>query len=167
MGAAAAGAGHYRLRGELAGLVRTFPLESGTNTVGSAGDCAVLLPARGVSRRHALVRVDGDGVSVEDEGSRNGTFVAGVAVKRAPVACGDEIRFGPVSLRLECLERGDVELAVELAPRWRGRAWPRAASRPPRSTWTPRSPTVPARASCSLPATCRARRRRWRACTRR
>jgi transcriptional regulator with GAF, ATPase, and Fis domain len=116
MAATARGAAYYRLRGELAGLVRTFPLEGGSNAVGSAGDCAVLLPARGVSRRHALVHVDGGEVSVEDQGSRNGTFVAGVAVKRAPVACGDEIRFGPVSLRLECLERGDVDLAVELAP---------------------------------------------------
>jgi len=39
---------------------------------------------------------------VADIGSRNGTFVNGVSVQRKRVSPGDTIRFGKVSLRLDC-----------------------------------------------------------------
>jgi transcriptional regulator with GAF, ATPase, and Fis domain len=105
----------YRLRGEVAGLVRGFALAPGSHRVGSTSECDIVLPVRGVSRRHAVVRVSEEGVTVEDDGSRNGTFVAGVPVRRAAVAPGDEIRFGPVALRLETLDAQDAELALELS----------------------------------------------------
>jgi transcriptional regulator with GAF, ATPase, and Fis domain len=104
----------YRLRGEVGGLVRTYNLDPGRHLVGSTSDCQVVLPVRGVSRRHALITVDAEGVSVSDEGSHNGTFVAGVAVTRAAVTPGDEIRFGAVALRLERVFAQDAELALEL-----------------------------------------------------
>jgi pSer/pThr/pTyr-binding forkhead associated (FHA) protein len=48
-----------------------------------------------VSRRHARVVVDADGVTIEDLGSRNGTWLADQPLTgRAPVREGDAIRLG-------------------------------------------------------------------------
>ncbi len=57
-----------------------------------------------VSRRQALVRVEGDGVTIEDLGSKNGTFVndSRVGVPTALVD-GDEIRLGSFRLRFRRL----------------------------------------------------------------
>ncbi len=105
----------YRLRGEVGGLVRAFPLAAGRNRVGSDAGCDVVLPVRGVSRRHAAVEVGREGLSVSDESSRNGTFLAGARVEAARLAPGDEVRFGPVTLRVERVEAEDAELAIDLA----------------------------------------------------
>jgi DNA-binding winged helix-turn-helix (wHTH) protein len=51
-----------------------------------------------VSRRHALLRWDDEGVVLTDLGSKNGTFVKGVRVSEPiPLEDGDEIRLGLVS----------------------------------------------------------------------
>jgi len=106
----------YRLRGEVAGLVRSYPLVNGENRIGSSGDCDVVLPLRGVSRRHATLRVGSGRLTLEDAQSRNGTFAGAEAVHgRRPVAPGDELRFGPVALRLEQVPSQDAELAIDLA----------------------------------------------------
>ena len=105
----------YRLYGEVGGLVRSFPLAAGTNRVGSEAECEVVLPVRGVSRRHAVLEVGGGGIGLADEGSRNGTFLAGARVERARVSPGDDIRFGPVTLRLERVPADDDELAIDIA----------------------------------------------------
>jgi transcriptional regulator with PAS, ATPase and Fis domain len=75
----------------------------------------VVLPVRGVSRRHAAVEVGREGLTVADEGSRNGTFLAGARVEAARLEPGDEVRFGPVTLRVERVEAEDAELAIDLA----------------------------------------------------
>ena len=113
--AAAEARPRYRMRGEVGGLVRSFPLVAGRNRVGSDADCDVVLPVRGVSRRHAAVEVGRDGLTVADEGSRNGTFLAGARVEAARLSPGDEVRFGPVALRVERVETEDAELAIDLS----------------------------------------------------
>src|SRR5574340_1610518 len=105
----------YRLCGEVAGLVRAFVLQAGDNRVGSDGEGEIILPVRGVSRRHAVVHVGVQGLTVDDLGSRNGTFVADEAVRRSRVSPGDQIRFGPVALRLERIDARDADLAIEFA----------------------------------------------------
>jgi predicted component of type VI protein secretion system len=48
-----------------------------------------------VSRRHAAIRVQGDGVSIEDLGSTNGTFVNDERIEGTrPLRDGDTVRFG-------------------------------------------------------------------------
>jgi transcriptional regulator with AAA-type ATPase domain len=103
-----------RLRGRVGSEELSFLLAPGDNPVGSSGANAVVLRVRGVSRRHACLRGDGGGYTVEDLGSKNGTFVNGRQVRRSPVLPGDEVGFGPVSLRVETLAAGDVELAIDL-----------------------------------------------------
>jgi DNA-binding winged helix-turn-helix (wHTH) protein len=74
---------------------RQFPLAPGENIIGRDPDLAVSLIAPTVSRRHARVLVLDDGATIEDFGSKNGTFVGGVPVRSsAPLAHGDVIHFG-------------------------------------------------------------------------
>ena len=73
-----------------------LPLAVGESVVGRGHDADVRIPVSEVSRRHARVVVEKSRVTIEDLGSRNGTFVRGVAAKRpTPLADGDEVAFGP------------------------------------------------------------------------
>jgi pSer/pThr/pTyr-binding forkhead associated (FHA) protein len=48
-----------------------------------------------VSRRHARISLDADGVVIEDLGSKNGTYVNDRRVSEpTPVANGDQVRIG-------------------------------------------------------------------------
>ena len=74
---------------------RQFPLAPGENIIGRDPDLAVSLIAPTVSRRHARVIVIDNGATIEDFGSKNGTFVGGVPVRStARLAHGDVIHFG-------------------------------------------------------------------------
>jgi DNA-binding winged helix-turn-helix (wHTH) protein len=92
-GAPAAG----RIRYWLLWDARQIPLESGDNIVGRAPDAAVWIDAPGVSRHHARIRLDGTAVTLEDLGSKNGTYLHGERVAApAPLCDGDQIRLGSV-----------------------------------------------------------------------
>jgi transcriptional regulator with AAA-type ATPase domain len=103
---------HYRLRGEVGGAARAYVLRPGENWIGSMAGNNIVLPVRGVSRRHALLTLDPAGLTLEDMGSRNGTLVKGVRVQRTHLRAGDEIRVGPVRLRLEEVEPEDISIAI-------------------------------------------------------
>jgi predicted component of type VI protein secretion system len=54
-----------------------------------------------VSRRHAAIRVQADGVAIEDLGSTNGTFVNDQRIEGLrPLSDGDVVRFGNTVWRL-------------------------------------------------------------------
>jgi DNA-binding winged helix-turn-helix (wHTH) protein len=76
---------------------RQIPLNEGDNLVGRGPDAAVWIEAPGVSRHHARIRLDGDEATLEDLGSKNGTYLRGRAVTApSPLADGDQIRIGSV-----------------------------------------------------------------------
>jgi DNA-binding winged helix-turn-helix (wHTH) protein len=76
---------------------RQIPLFDGENIVGRAPDAAVWLDAPGVSRQHARIRLDGGQATVEDLGSKNGTFVGGERLTAPHVLSdGDQIRVGSI-----------------------------------------------------------------------
>jgi DNA-binding winged helix-turn-helix (wHTH) protein len=54
---------------------RMLPLEAGENVLGRAEDVAVRIEAPGVSRRHARILLAQDQVTLEDLGSKNGTYL--------------------------------------------------------------------------------------------
>jgi DNA-binding winged helix-turn-helix (wHTH) protein len=54
---------------------RVIPLVEGENVLGRDEGVTVRIDAPGVSRRHARIRVDATGATIEDLGSKNGTFV--------------------------------------------------------------------------------------------
>jgi serine phosphatase RsbU (regulator of sigma subunit) len=79
-------------------------LSTGAPTsIGRALESAVVLAHERVSRRHALLSFRRDGWFVVDQGSKEGTFVNGVAIvarRPTPVGPGDLLRIGPWVLRL-------------------------------------------------------------------
>jgi DNA-binding winged helix-turn-helix (wHTH) protein len=74
-------------------------LAEGSNLVGRERDCAVRIDSPSVSRHHARILVIQGEATVEDLGSKNGTYVNEEAVK-TPVALKDrvEIRVGSVKM---------------------------------------------------------------------
>ena len=76
----------------------TFQVEGERTTIGRSPDCEIFLDDVTVSRRHATLARNGDAVTLEDQGSLNGTFVNRRRVESAPLADGDEIQIGKYRL---------------------------------------------------------------------
>lgn len=104
----------FRLRGEIAGSLRDFPLQLGENSIGRSSDCGVKLSVKGVSQRHAVLTVGPDSLRLEDLSSKNGSFVNGSRVTSAALQAEDEIWIGSAELRLEEVDAGESRLAVAL-----------------------------------------------------
>lgn len=82
--------------------VQSHPLCVGEYTVGRNG-ATIRLPSNDVSRLHAKLIVDLNGVTVIDLGSTNGTWVGAVKLTKGQSICvspGQEIRFGEYPLIL-------------------------------------------------------------------
>ena len=75
---------------------RQVALTEGENIIGRAPDASVWIDAAGVSRHHARI-IASNAPTIEDLGSKNGTFVRGAPVT-VPHALndGDQIRLGSV-----------------------------------------------------------------------
>jgi hypothetical protein len=80
----------------------SIDVPAGGSVIGRDRGCAVQIDADSVSRHHARVNVDGRDVSIEDLGSKNGTWVAGERI-RGPVSLTDGIcfRLGSETVRFE------------------------------------------------------------------
>jgi hypothetical protein len=84
-------------------------LRPGENVLGRSRDAAVWVDDASVSRRHAIVRVSDSGATLEDCGSRNGTFLRGQPVGDPVIlADGDEFVLGGVVLLFRCFRRGEA-----------------------------------------------------------
>jgi DNA-binding winged helix-turn-helix (wHTH) protein len=76
------------------------PLAEGANVIGRGTDASVWIDAPGVSRHHARILINGGEATIEDLGSKNGTYVAGEAVTSPRrLDDGDQIRLGSVVVR--------------------------------------------------------------------
>jgi pSer/pThr/pTyr-binding forkhead associated (FHA) protein len=69
--------------------------------IGRLPECQVVLQDSNVSRRHAELRRNGDGVILTDLGSTNGTRVNGTPVREQLLASGDEVSVGSTKLIFE------------------------------------------------------------------
>ena len=68
-------------------------------SVGRARSGAIVIESERVSRVHAHVRRKGSEITIEDAGSRNGTFVNGEPITGpTPLASGDQIVVGPATM---------------------------------------------------------------------
>lgn len=78
---------------------REIALHEGENILGRERDAAAWIDVYSVSRRHARIVVAGDRATLEDLGSKNGTFLRGEAVTRpAALSDGDRLRIGTVQM---------------------------------------------------------------------
>jgi pSer/pThr/pTyr-binding forkhead associated (FHA) protein len=78
------------------GTRRGFPLARGTTTIGRKTDCHIRIPLAEVSRHHAEIVVEEDGVLLKDLGAANGTFLNNRRVTEEDIEPGDQILIGPV-----------------------------------------------------------------------
>jgi pSer/pThr/pTyr-binding forkhead associated (FHA) protein len=75
----------------------TFILKEGENSVGRESVCDIVISHASLSRRHAVVTVRSNTVTVRDLGSKNKTWVNGEAIaSEMTIISGAEIRFGSV-----------------------------------------------------------------------
>ena len=74
---------------------------AGPLVVGRAADADISVFDATISRRHAELRVAGDGVAIKDLASVNGTFINGVRVSEGVVRVHDSVAFGKVVFRLK------------------------------------------------------------------
>jgi pSer/pThr/pTyr-binding forkhead associated (FHA) protein len=83
-----------------------MPLAEGDNIVGRGDECAIVVDADTVSRRHACITVTGGKVRVRDLDSTNGTFVNKLPVVAATMLKnGDEVSFGSATMRYRIIDR--------------------------------------------------------------
>jgi len=76
---------------------RQIAVDAGEHILGRAPEVSVWIDAPGVSRHHARLVVAGQDATVQDLGSKNGTFVGEEpATSPRRLVDGDQIRLGPV-----------------------------------------------------------------------
>jgi DNA-binding winged helix-turn-helix (wHTH) protein len=92
---------------------RKSMLLEGASVIGRAPEATIQCDVAGVSRHHARIVVSKDGVTLEDLGSKNGTYLQRTRITSARLSDGDEIRIGKASLifRIEPVS-GETETVV-------------------------------------------------------
>jgi DNA-binding winged helix-turn-helix (wHTH) protein len=92
---------------------RKTMLLQGANVIGRAPEATVQCDVAGVSRHHARIVASTDEVTLEDLGSKNGTYLHRQRITSARLSDGDEIRIGMALLifRIEPAS-GDTETVV-------------------------------------------------------
>jgi DNA-binding winged helix-turn-helix (wHTH) protein len=94
-------------------------LGAGDHVIGRDPDVDVFLNHPGVSRRHAVIRISRDVATIEDLGSKNGTFVGEQLLNGARTLIdGDVIRVGSAELTITVVE---VQTSTETVPEGRSR----------------------------------------------
>ena len=84
-----------------------YPLGEGQHTVGRSSECSIQLPQVTVSRRHLMIQVAGDRVTITDLGSHNGTWLNRRRLRpgeAASVRGSDQIYLPAVALRIRPVE---------------------------------------------------------------
>ena len=90
-----AGSGRRHPVGWLISATRTLPLHEGQQIIGRDPTLEICLDSPKVSRRQARIAISGNGATIEDLASKNGTFVRKARIECATgLNSGDEIRFG-------------------------------------------------------------------------
>lgn len=79
--------------------------------VGQSPSCEIRLADRTVSRRHAALELEVDGVRLVDLGSRNGTRVNGLRIHDVVLSGGETITMGDTELRVGATTRVSIPTA--------------------------------------------------------
>ena len=85
---------------------REIALDASENVIGRDSAAVVWIDDSSVSRRHARITLDDKGATIEDLGSKNGTFVRGRRFEK-PARLGDRdvIKIGPARLVFRLLKK--------------------------------------------------------------
>ncbi|MCM2323546.1 MAG: FHA domain-containing protein [Oligoflexia bacterium] len=77
-----------------------YAIRDGEVTIGRQAGNVIVLSSAKVSKRHCVLLVSGDEITVQDQGSSNGTFVNGSLAKERRVKPGDRISVGEFVMEL-------------------------------------------------------------------
>lgn len=78
---------------------KMYPV-TGPTVIGRAPECTIPVGVDEISRRHCELKPVADGLSVEDLGSANGTYINGQRVQKGFMKAGDELRLDAVRFML-------------------------------------------------------------------
>ena len=100
---------------------REFALKDGENVLGRDPEAAVYIDHTGVSRRHARIVLTGRRATLEDLGSKNGTFLRDQRIETPqPLVDGDLFDLGRLSLRFHLASGGRDSTKTEGGEERRG-----------------------------------------------
>jgi DNA-binding winged helix-turn-helix (wHTH) protein len=89
---------------------RVILLPEGIHEIGRRQGCSVFIDASSVSRVHARLHVGRETLLLEDNASKNGTFVSGKRIATAtPLRAGARVRCGEVEMLVERIGGGLTE----------------------------------------------------------
>jgi adenylate cyclase len=100
----------YRLIYQDGDTPQAYTFTEGEVTIGRSPDCQIVLKDFGISRTHARLFADEEGVRIQDLKSKNGTQVNGVPVVEAPLKDGDRILLGKFQIAFSKTLEGKVVL---------------------------------------------------------
>src|SRR4051812_21749001 len=100
----------YRLIYQDGDTPPAYTFTEGEVTIGRSPDCQIVLKDFAISRTHAKLIADEDGVRIQDLKSKNGTQVNGVPVVEAPLKDGDRILLGKFQISFSKTLEGKVVL---------------------------------------------------------
>jgi adenylate cyclase len=103
----------YRLNYQDGEAAQSYTFTSGEVVIGRSPECQVVLKDFGISRNHAKLIVDDDGVRIQDLKSKNGTQVNGVPIVEAKLSDGDRILLGKFQIAFSKALDAKVELDEE------------------------------------------------------
>jgi DNA-binding winged helix-turn-helix (wHTH) protein len=86
---------------------REVALRAGAHVLGRVVDGLTRIDSSSVSRRHAMIVIEDGAATLEDLGSKNGTFLRGKRISApTPLVDGDEFRLGRVRITLKAARDG-------------------------------------------------------------
>ncbi len=90
----------WHLESQTDGEVRRIPLHPMPFRIGRRPGLELVLETESISKVHAEIYAEGEGLRVRDLQSTNGTFVNGEAVEDGPIREGDVLHFADLEFRL-------------------------------------------------------------------
>lgn len=91
----------------------TIPLTAQVLTIGRSDENDIVVQSEGVSRNHAKIVADSHGISIMDNGSKNGILVNGSRKTESPLSEGDIVQVGDFSFRVRTMVEAESPMGFE------------------------------------------------------
>ncbi len=100
--------------GKLAG--QEIPLPEGRHVLGRSEECQIKITEQGVSKKHAELEVDKQGVTILDLHSSNGTFINGVKIQESEIRPKDKVSIYRTTFDIIELSKNQVAKIYSAVP---------------------------------------------------
>lgn len=100
---------------------QAYQMKDGENSIGRVNGNDIVLQSQKVSKKHCVLVVNNNEITVKDAGSSNGTFVNGVLTKLKKLVAGDRVSVGEYVLEVRAAEAPKARAALGGMPALSGR----------------------------------------------